>query len=185
MKSALISLATAAALSACASATQVVLLPHGGAASTLQVSTGRDSRELSGAYAEASVSSGGAINVGQSNADRVQSRYQALLAIRPEAARPLALHFDAGHVELTRQSRAQLDAAIKSAPEGASADILNVAGSAALDTADSGLQARRAQAVRTFMIARGFDPGRIRITTPTPQDTGMPARVPGIFVQVH
>ena len=181
----LISLVAAAALGACASATQVVLLPRGNEASTLQVSTGRDSRELTGAYTEANVSSGGAINIGQSNADRVQSRYQALLAIRPEAARALALHFEAGHAELTRQSRSQLDAAIKSAPEGASADILNVAGSAALDAADSDLQDRRAQAVRTFMIARGFDPGRIRITSPTPQDAGTPTAVPGIFVQVH
>ena len=193
MKSVLISLAAATALGACASATQVVLLPHGGAASTLQVSTGRDSRELTGAYAEANVSSGGAINVGQSNADRVQSRYQTLLAIQPESTRPLALHFEAGRAELTTPSRTELDAAIKGAPQGASADIMTASGlgSATLDPADHRLQARRAQAVRTFMIARGFDPGRIRITPSTPQDAVAPATAstpagePGIFVQVH
>lgn len=187
MKSLLISLTAAAALGACASATQVVLLPHDNAASTLQVSTGRDSRELTGTYAEANVSSGGFINVGQSNADRVQSRYRTLLAIQPEATRPLPLQFEAGRAELTTQSRTQLDTAIKDAASGANAEI--VAATGVDSAAGNQLWVRRAQAVRTFMIARGFDPGRIRITSATPQDTAASttthACAPGIFVRMH
>ncbi|TAN14092.1 MAG: hypothetical protein EPN34_00270 [Burkholderiaceae bacterium] len=191
MKSLLISLTAAAALGACASATQVVLLPHDNAASTLQVSTGRDSRELTGTYAEANVSSGGFINVGQSNADRVQSRYRTLLAIQPEGTRPLPLQFEAGRAELTTQSRTQLDTAIKDAASGANAEIVAATGAdgAAPGAADNQLWVRRAQAVRTFMIARGFDPGRIRITSATPQDTAASttthAGAPGIFVRMH
>lgn len=190
MKSVLMAAAAAAALGACAPATQVILLPQADRVTALQVSTGRDSRKLSGAYAEAGVSSGGSINVGETNAARVQSRYAALLALPARSAQPLAIRFERGSGMLTPQSRKDLDGTVREAQGRADAavEITLPAPGTAPDPGAGTSPGARAQAVRTYLIAHGVAPERIRITESTAPNGPAPAALrgaPDITVQVR
>lgn len=165
MKRMLIAALAAATLAACAPATRVILLPQADRETALRVSTGRDRQQLSGPYAEADVSSGGYINVGEANAAWVQSSYRALMAAQPRPAAPIAMRFERGSSALTPQSEKALDAALKGAAERDNATLVITppAPSLAPDRIGNALSDARVQAIRTYLIAHGFAPERIRI----------------------
>lgn len=192
MKPMLIATLTAATLAACAPATRVILLPQADRETALRVSTGRDRQQLSGPYAEADVSSGGYINVGKANAAWVASSYRALMAAQPRPAVPIAMHFEQGSSALTEQSEKELDAALTRAAEhdGATLVITPPAPSLAPDRIGNTLLGARVQAVRTYLIAHGFAPERIRIAPSAKPggagpDAPMPPGPAAVTVQVR
>jgi len=109
-------LAVALALTACAHATRVILLPHSsGQPTAVDVSTPQGSVALDTPYATVDVSTGGQLTPGVTDAQSVQKRYGAVLEALPAPQR-FTLYFTTGTSELTPESQAQLHDILEKPP---------------------------------------------------------------------
>ncbi len=157
-------LVLAALLAGCAPATRVILLPQERAGSAVEVRTEAGSVELATPYAQADVGTRGAIEIGQTDAERVQSRYRQLLAAQPQMAHPFTLYFETGGTRFTPESEAELDTVLEQARQRPGGEIIVVGHTDRVGSmeANDALSLRRAQATRELLISRGFDARRIQ-----------------------
>lgn len=156
----------------CAPATRVVLLPQNGATGSVQVAAGKSSVQLTRPYETAAIGAFG-VDTEQSDAASVQERYRQLLAVQPPELRRFTLFFERGGAQLTPGSAAELgqtlesiadlDAVLRYARARPGSDIVVTGHTDRVGQQDANdaLSLQRAQAVRTLLIERGFDPARI------------------------
>jgi outer membrane protein OmpA-like peptidoglycan-associated protein len=173
---AIAALAATLTLTACAPLTRVVILPQPGHGSVVEVtprtnvSTAQTQAApaaktvlLTKPYQAAAVDTQNQVSVQQWNAARIQSRYGALLAAQPPAARSYLLYFEFNDTQLTPESAAQLDNVIAQAMTRPGNEIVVKGHTDSIGTAQANdqLSLERAQVIRQAIIARGFDPARI------------------------
>ncbi len=156
----------------CAPATRVLLLPQVDATGSVQVMTGTSSTPLTRPYETAVVGAFG-ISTEQSDAASVQERHRQLLAVQPPESRRFMLFFERGGAQLTPGSAAELGQALESiadldavfryasARPGSDIVVTGHTDRVGQQDANDALSLQRAQAVRTLLIERGFDPARI------------------------
>ncbi len=157
-------LALALALSACAPATRVVLLPQPNVpGAAVEVQSGTAHRVLSQPYASAEVRAPGNVEVVQADAASVNKRYRQLLAVSPAPALRFSLYFMPGGSQLTPESTAELSDVLARAAERPGGEIVVVGHTDRVGSVESNdaLSLQRAQAVRQLFIDRGFDPARV------------------------
>ena len=157
-------LALALALSACAPATRVVLLPQPNVpGAAVEVQSGTAQRVLSQPYASAEVRAPGNVEVVQADAASVNKRYRQLLAVSPAPALRFSLYFMPGGSQLTPESTAELSDVLARAAERPGGEIVVVGHTDRVGSVESNdaLSLQRAQAVRQLFIDRGFDPARV------------------------
>lgn len=152
------------ALSACAPATRVVLLPQEGvptAAVTVQAKQGEV--VLTQPYAVAEVAASGAVDTAQTDAQQVEKRYGQLLSVQPAAEQRFTLLFMPGGAQLTPESSTALADVLARATERPGGEIIIIGHTDRVGTVESNdtLSLQRAQAVRQLVIDRGFDPNRV------------------------
>ena len=152
------------ALSACAPATRVVLLPQPdvpNAAVTVQ--TARDRVVLAQPFAVAEVQGSGSVEQTQSSAEEVRKRYTQLLSVQPAAAQRFTLYFMPGGAQLTPESTAELTDVLARATERPGGEVVVIGHTDRVGTvqANDALSLQRAQAVRQLVLQRGFDAARV------------------------
>lgn len=154
----------ALALSACAPATRVVLLPQDGVPSAaVEVRSPTAQVKLSQAYAVAEVRSRGAIDTAQTDARAVAQRHRQLLSVQPVAAQRFTLQFLPGGADLTPESQAELAVVLTRATERPGGEIVVIGHTDRVGAveANDALSLQRAQTVRQLVIERGFNPARV------------------------
>ena len=152
------------AVSACAPATRVVLLPQEGvptAAVTVQARQGQV--VLDQPYAVAEVASSGSVDTAQTDAQQVEKRYGQLLSVQPAAEQRFTLLFMPGGAQLTPESSAALADVLARATERPGGEVIIIGHTDRVGSVESNdtLSLQRAQAVRQLVIDRGFDPNRV------------------------
>ena len=152
------------AVSACAPATRVVLLPQEGvptAAVTVQARQGQV--VLAQPYAVAEVASSGSVDTAQTDAQQVEKRYGQLLSVQPAAEQRFTLLFMPGGAQLTPESSAALADVLARATERPGGEVIIIGHTDRVGSVESNdtLSLQRAQAVRQLVIDRGFDPNRV------------------------
>lgn len=161
----------------CAPATRVTLLPMEQARSTaVEVRSEAASLVLDRPYTQAEVGTDGALDVVQTSAERVQSRYRELLAVQPPAARPFTLYFESGGTRFTPESQAALDTVLEQARQRPGGEIVVIGHTDRVGSleANDALSLRRAQATRELLIQRGFDARRIQAVGRGERDPAVP-----------
>ena len=167
------------ALSACAPATRVVLLPEAGSSSSVEVNTTRGRVILDQPYTQANISSRGALETAPTTAEDVQSRHGHLLAASPLQADAFTLHFETGGTRITPESEVELNRLLTLAQERPGAEIVIVGHTDRVgsDELNDRLSRSRAGYVREQLIQRGFDPRRIEAAGRGSRDPVIPTDV--------
>jgi OmpA-OmpF porin, OOP family len=160
---AIATLATAAmlAISACAPATRVTLLPQAnGQPSAVVVTTAKGSQVVAKPFDVAEIRKDGALELTQTNAAEVAKAYPQLLALQPAAPESFVLEFEPGSSTLTAESQARLPDVIGAAQGRAGGEIVVTGHTDRQGTleANDALSLQRAQAVRELLIGQGFKP---------------------------
>lgn len=155
-------LALGAALSACAPATRVVVLPQEGG-SAVEVSSRQQTARLDKPYATAEVSRGGQIAAEQSSAEAETKRYSALLAALPPPPQAFVLNFVTGSTDLTPESQQALREVLTLARNRPGGEIMVTGHTDTVGKleANDQLSLRRAQALRELIIAQGYEASRV------------------------
>jgi OmpA-OmpF porin, OOP family len=149
------------ALSACAPATRVTLLPQAnGQPSAIVVTSAKGSQVVAKPYDMAEIKKDGALALAQTSAAEVAKEHPQLLALQPAAPENFVLEFEPGTSTLTDTSRSRLLEVIQAARSRAGGEIV-VTGhtdrQGSLEANDA-LSLQRAQAVRDLLIDQGFKP---------------------------
>lgn len=156
----------------CAPATRVLLLPQATATGSVQVTAGASSAQLTRPY-ETAVAGTFGVNTEQADEASVRERYRQLLAVQPPEQLRFTLFFEIGGAQLTPSSRVKLGQVLDSTEEldtvlreararpGSEIVITGHTDRVGRREANDALSLQRAQAVRTLLIERGFDPARI------------------------
>ena len=152
------------ALSACAPATRVTLLPQEGKpTAAVEVQSKSAQVVLAKPFQVAEVRERGDVAEKQTEAGEVQRRYGQLLSVQPAAEQRYTLYFMAGGSELTPESTAELAQVLSRATERPGGEIVVIGHTdrvGTLETNDA-LSLKRAQSVRELVIGRGFDAARV------------------------
>ena len=149
------------ALSACAPATRVTLLPQAnGEPSAVVVTTARGSQVVTKPYDVAQITKDGALELTQTTAADVAKAHPQLLALQPAAPESFVLEFQPGSSTLTPESQTRLPEVIKAAQGRAGGEIVVTGHTDRQGTleANDALSLQRAQAVRDLLIGQGFKP---------------------------
>ena len=152
------------ALTACAPATRVVLLPQPDVASAAVTVQSRTAQVvLAQPYAVAEVRDSGAVEQTQTNAEEVRQRYDQLLSVQPAAAQRFTLYFQPGGAQLTPESSAELAEVLAHATERPGGEVVVIGHTDRVGAAEANdaLSLQRAQAVRQLVVERGFEPARV------------------------
>ena len=153
------------ALSACAPATRVVLLPQPDQpTAAVEVQARQGQVVLSQPYAVAEVGARGGVQAAQTDAQRVNKRHGQLLSVQPPPAQRFTLLFMPGGAELTPESQAELAEVLTRAIERPGGEIVVIGHTDRLGSVEANdtLSLQRAQAVRQLLIERGFYPERVQ-----------------------
>ena len=166
-------------LGACAPTTRLTLLPEdGGKTSAVELKTSAGAVLLSRPYQTAQVSQGGELQRGETTVEAVREQHKLLLSLQPAAPVRFTLYFVEGGSRLTPESEAQLVQVLAQAGERPGGEILVTGHTDSVGSveANDALSLKRAQSIRTLLLARGFKPelieamGRgereLRISTP-------------------
>ncbi len=161
------SLLGAALLGACAAppTDHVTLLPgeHGRATGGLVVQTPRGELVLDRPYAKATVAADGQVVATSTTAEAVQTRHGGLLAQRPPWPRFWVVYFDSGSNRLTAESERVLAEVREAwgAQPGAELVLTGHTDRVGTQAENDRLSLQRAHALRTSLLALGFDAARI------------------------
>ena len=147
------------AISACAPATRVTLLPQAnGQPSAVVVTSSKGSQVVAKPYDVAEIKKDGALALAQTTAAEVAKEHPQLLALQPKAPEAFVLEFEPGTSTLTAESQGRLSDVIKAAQGRAGGEIV-VTGhtdrQGSLEANDA-LSLKRAEAVRELLIGQGF-----------------------------
>ncbi|HUS24684.1 MAG TPA: OmpA family protein [Candidatus Binatia bacterium] len=114
---------------------------------------------LDRAYAAASVEAGQPPAARTLDADEVERRFGAARAARPQPPATFVVHFVLGTSELTAESKATLEQVLAEMSRRPGADVTVVGHTDRRGTTagNDALSLRRAQRVRDYMTAHGFD----------------------------
>jgi outer membrane protein OmpA-like peptidoglycan-associated protein len=160
----LAALVLAATLAACATQSgPVVLLPEqGGRDAAVTVRQGERTLVLDRPYAAADLTSSGP-QATTSSAAEVQARYGAALAAQPMRPTSFTLYFVENTDTLTEASQRTLDGVIAEIARYPVPDIVVVGHTDLVGTDDvnDALARKRADTVRSVLIARGVAPGNV------------------------
>lgn len=152
------------AVSACAPATRVVLLPQEGVpTAAVEVQSRQGQVTLAQPYAVAEVAPSGSVATAQTDAQQVEKRYGQLLSVQPAAEQRFTLLFMPGGAQLTPESSAELADVLARATERPGGEVIIIGHTDRVGSVESNdtLSLQRAQAVRQLVIDRGFDPNRV------------------------
>lgn len=152
------------AVSACAPATRVVLLPQEGVpTAAVEVQSRQGQVTLAQPYAVAEVAPSGSVATAQTDAQQVEKRYGQLLSVQPAAEQRFTLLFMPGGAQLTPESSAALADVLARATERPGGEVIIIGHTDRVGSVESNdtLSLQRAQAVRQLVIDRGFDPNRV------------------------
>ena len=152
------------AVSACAPATRVVLLPQDGVPTAAgEVQSRQGQVTLAQPYAVAEVAPSGSVATAQTDAQQVEKRYGQLLSVQPAAEQRFTLLFMPGGAQLTPESSAELADVLARATERPGGEVIIIGHTDRVGSVESNdtLSLQRAQAVRQLVIDRGFDPNRV------------------------
>lgn len=152
-----------AALSACAPATRVTLLPQAsGHPSAVETITATAVHKISTPYEVVNVGQRGGISVGQTNEREVRQRHAELMSILPAPAESFTLYFAVGGSTLTAESEVALSNILAQAMARPGGEIVIIGHTDRVGAGDSNddLSLQRARAVRELFIERGFPPLR-------------------------
>lgn len=151
-----------ALLAGCASKGRIVLLPED---KPTAVVVRQDDKEvvLDRPYAAADVTWRGPVPV-QSSPEEVQARFAAALAAQPARANAFVLYFVEGKDEFTDESKALVATVLTDIARRPVPDVLVVGHTDAVgsDQINDALGLRRAEAVRTALIALGVPAGDVQ-----------------------
>ena len=149
------------AISACAPATRVTLLPQAnGQPSAVVVTTAKGSQVVAKPFDVAEIRKNGSLALTQTNAAEVAKAHPQLLALQPAAPESFVLEFEPGSSILTAESQARLSDVIRAALGRAGGEIVVTGHTDRQGTleANDALSLQRAQAVRELLIGQGFKP---------------------------
>ena len=157
-------LLAAAALTACAPATRVTLLPQAdGRPSAVETKTATAAQTISTPYAVANVGQRGGIAVSQTNEREVRQRHAELMSVVPAPSESFTLYFAVGGSTLTAESEAALRNIVAQAMGRPGGEIVIIGHTDRVGSADANdeLSLQRARAVRELFIERGFPALRV------------------------
>ena len=152
------------ALSACAPALRVTLLPQAdGSPSAVTIQTDKASATIDQPYAQGKVSSLG-IRPDQTTAEKVAQDYGQVLALQPAASQRYTLRFVTGGTELVPESQAQLPAILAQAKATEGGEIIITGHTDRVGDAaqNDRLSRQRALALRQVFVDAGFADYRVR-----------------------
>jgi OmpA-OmpF porin, OOP family len=142
----------------------VVLLPgHEGGVGAVVIQEGGREVVLNTAYAKAETGADGRLAAGQASPDDVRAIFAEALAAEPPRPVTFILYFIEATDQFTPESQALVDQVLltiasRPAPELTVAGHTDAVGT---DQYNDALSLRRAERVRTLLIARGITPGSI------------------------
>jgi len=151
-------------LQGCAPLSRVTLLPEGdGRATAVQVQSVSGVVDLTQPYQTAALQSDGRLEAQQSNPEEVAKRHGAVLALPLLPAVRFTLQFEPGTSILTPDSQSQLSGILEqaSARAGGEIQVVGHTDRTGSPQANDTLSLQRAQAVRTLLIQRGFEPALV------------------------
>ena len=158
-------LGAALALSACAPALRVTLLPQvDGKPSAVVVQTpdGKEAAVLDQAYGQARLNRSGSAQLASTDAASVAEHYPSLLALKPAPRAKFVLNFVTGTADLTPESQALLPGIVEKAKtyEGGAMIVTGHTDNVGSDAATQTLSDRRADAVEQYLKMRNVAPQR-------------------------
>lgn len=156
--------ALASGLAACAPQARVTLLPPPqGQSSAVVVSTANSEVTLNQPFAVAEVGSRGRVTTSSTTAEALASRHPELLTLVPPPAESFVMSFNTGSAELVPAERARLEMVIERARARPGGEIVVTGHTDRQGSVEYNdrLALERAQAIRALFIARGFPPDRI------------------------
>ncbi|HLW13383.1 MAG TPA: OmpA family protein [Casimicrobiaceae bacterium] len=176
--------ALVALLAGCAANERIILLPeHDGGPTSVVVRQGDREMVLDRPYAAAELSLADPWRY-SATPEEVQSTFGAALAAQPTRAAHFTLYFVEGSDDLTEDSKQLLESMFADLAKRAVADVLVVGHTDAVgsDQYNDALATKRAQAVRSALIARGipaedvvaFGRGKRELLVPTPDGFAEP-----------
>ena len=176
--------ALVALLAGCAANERIILLPeHDGGPTSVVVRQGDREMVLDRPYAAAELSLADPWRY-SATPEEVQSTFGAALAAQPTRATHFTLYFIEGSDDLTEDSKLILEGMFADLAKRAVADVLVVGHTDAVgsDQYNDALATKRAQAVRSALIARGipaedvvaFGRGKRELLVPTPDGFAEP-----------
>jgi outer membrane protein OmpA-like peptidoglycan-associated protein len=151
-------------LQGCAPLSRVTLLPEAdGRATAVQVQSTSGVLDLTQPYQTAALQSDGRLEAQQSNAEEVAKRHGAVLALPLLPPVRFTLQFEPGTSILTPDSQSQLSGILElaSARAGGEIQVVGHTDRTGSPQANDTLSLQRAQAVRTLLIQRGFEPALV------------------------
>lgn len=164
MKSQALLLVLLGLLQGCAPLSRVTLLPEAdGRATAVQVQSTSGVVDLTQPYQTAALQSDGRLEAQQSNAEEVAKRHGAVLALPLLPPVRFTLQFEPGTSILTPDSQSQLSGILElaSARAGGEIQVVGHTDRTGSPQANDTLSLQRAQAVRTLLIQRGFEPALV------------------------
>ena len=161
-------LGAAFALSACAPALRVTLLPQADgkpSAVVLQAPDGKDAAVLDQAYGQASLGRSGSAQLGSTSAASVAENYPRLLALKPAPRAKFVLNFVTGTADLTPESQALLPSIVEKAKtyEGGEMIVTGHTDNVGSASENDALSLLRAAAIRDVLLAQGFVAHRVEV----------------------
>jgi len=182
-----------AALSGCAPATRVTLLPQAdGHANAIETKTSKAAQVIDQAYAVAKVGQFGGITTEQTSKEEVQQRHADLLAVQPAPPERFTLYFILGGATLTPESEAALSEILTQAAARPGGEILIIGHTDRVGPLESNdtLSLERARLIRELFIERGFPPVRVHAigrgerepAVPTPDEVDEPQNRRAVIV---
>lgn len=157
-------LAASLALTACASRTRVVLLPHSTGKPTAVVVSNEDTQQvLDHAYATTQADKRGEMQVKASDAATIEKQYADVLRLTPAPAVTYILEFMTGGATFTPESHAELEIILAAAMARPGGEIVITGHTDTTGTpeANDRVSQIRANALRDQLITRGFPRSRI------------------------
>ncbi|CAM8665082.1 OmpA Outer membrane protein and related peptidoglycan-associated (lipo)proteins [Comamonadaceae bacterium] len=151
-------------LQGCAPLSRVTLLPEAdGRATAVQVQSTSGVLDLTQPYQTAALQSDGRLEAQQSNAEEVAKRHGAVLALPLLPPVRFTLQFEPGTSILKPDSQSQLSGILElaSARAGGEIQVVGHTDRTGSPQANDTLSLQRAQAVRTLLIQRGFEPALV------------------------
>ena len=161
-------LGAALALSACAPALRVTLLPQvDGKPSAVVVQTpdGKEAAVLDQPYGQARLNRSGSAQLASTDAASVAEHYPSLLALKPAPRAKFVLNFVTGTADLTPESQALLPSIVEKAKtyEGGEMIVTGHTDNVGSAGENDALSLLRAAAVRDVLLAQGFVAHRVEV----------------------